>query len=149
MAQTVTVRPLEAGDREAWERMFRAYHTFYQTVVPDDVYPVTFARLLSDEPGTHVGFMALTPAGQSIGFTHALYHRSTWVKTGHVYLQDLFVEPDVRGTGAGRVLIEAVYSYADELGAARTYWLTHEDNAPARALYDKVAARSGFIQYRR
>jgi hypothetical protein len=33
------------------------------------------------------------------------------------------------------------------LSASRVYWLTH--NASARALYDKLAERSGFIQYRK
>jgi hypothetical protein len=46
-------------------------------------------------------------------------------------------------------LIEAVYACADELGAERVYWLTHETNTTARQLYDRVATRTGFIQYRR
>ncbi|MBN3820230.1 GNAT family N-acetyltransferase, partial [Paraburkholderia sp. Se-20369] len=46
-------------------------------------------------------------------------------------------------------LIEAVYARAREAGASRVYWLTHETNTTARALYDRVATNAGFIQYRK
>jgi hypothetical protein len=46
-------------------------------------------------------------------------------------------------------LIEAVYAAAREAGSPRVYWMTHETNAQARILYDKIAERSGFIQYRK
>jgi GNAT superfamily N-acetyltransferase len=64
-------------------------------------------------------------------------------------LQDLFVAEVARGQGLGRALIEAVYREARAAGASRVYWLTHETNATARALYDKLADRPGFIQYRK
>jgi GNAT superfamily N-acetyltransferase len=55
----------------------------------------------------------------------------------------------VRGTGAGRALIEQVYAYAADVGCSRVYWLTHESNATARQLYDRLADNLGFIQYRK
>ena len=55
----------------------------------------------------------------------------------------------MRGSGAGRALIAAVESEARKAGASRLHWLTKEDNHSARALYDKMADRSGFIQYRK
>jgi GNAT superfamily N-acetyltransferase len=67
----------------------------------------------------------------------------------YCYLQDLFVVPDLRGSGAGRALIAAVEEEARKRGASRLHWLTKEDNHSARALYDQVAQRSGFIQYRK
>jgi GNAT superfamily N-acetyltransferase len=66
-----------------------------------------------------------------------------------VYLQDLFVSPQVRGAGIGRKLIEYVYQLAAAHGCARVHWLTHESNKDAMYLYDQVADRSGFVQYRR
>jgi GNAT superfamily N-acetyltransferase len=59
------------------------------------------------------------------------------------------VVPEARGTGLGRALIAAVYREADARGADRVYWLTHETNTTARALYDRVARRSGYIHYTR
>jgi GNAT superfamily N-acetyltransferase len=64
------------------------------------------------------------------------------------YLQDLYVGEAARGSGIGRALIAAVVDAAREAGAARVYWNTHESNAVARRLYDVVAVRTGFIQYR-
>ena len=63
------------------------------------------------------------------------------------YLQDLFVAEGVRNLGLGRALILAVEERARAAGASRVYWLTHETNTDARALYDRLAERSGFIQY--
>jgi GNAT superfamily N-acetyltransferase len=84
-----------------------------------------------------------------VGIVHYLYHRSCWSAGDYCYLQDLFVAPDRRGGGIGRKLIAAVEQAARDAGASRVYWTTHETNATARALYDKVAERSGFIQYRK
>jgi GNAT superfamily N-acetyltransferase len=76
-------------------------------------------------------------------------HRSTWARGNYVYLNDLFVTPDLRKSGAGRALIEAIYARADAMGAERVYWLTHESNTAARKLYDSLAVNDGFLEYRR
>jgi len=65
------------------------------------------------------------------------------------YLQDLFTNEASRGRGIGRALIESVYERATAAGSPRVYWNTHETNLTAMKLYDKVAERSGFIQYRK
>jgi GNAT superfamily N-acetyltransferase len=87
--------------------------------------------------------------GKLVGIVHYLFHRSCWSIGDYCYLQDLYVAPEVRGRGAGRALIEAVYAAARAAGASRVHWLTQEGNATARALYDTLADRSGFIQYRK
>ncbi|MFL6578929.1 MAG: GNAT family N-acetyltransferase, partial [Povalibacter sp.] len=68
---------------------------------------------------------------------------------GYCYLEDLFVDPQARGLGAGRALIDAVYRAADAQGATRVYWHTESDNKRAQGLYDQVASVAPFIQYRR
>ena len=87
--------------------------------------------------------------GRLIGIAQYIFHRSCWTIGNYCYLQDLFVAPDVRGSGAGRALIAAVENEARKAGASRLHWLTKEDNHSARALYDQMADRSGFIQYRK
>ena len=84
-----------------------------------------------------------------MGIVHYLFHRSSWTVGNYCYLQDLFVAEEARGRGLGRALIEAVYDKAREAGASRVYWLTHQDNATARRLYDQVADNLGHIQYRK
>ena len=87
--------------------------------------------------------------GQVLGIVHYLFHPVTWAVGPRCYLEDLFTAEEARGKGVGRALIEAVHAEADRRGADQVYWLTAEDNATARALYDKVATRTPFIKYRR
>ena len=58
------------------------------------------------------------------------------------------MSPAHRGSGVGRKLIEHVYAEAARMGCSRVYWLTHETNVTAMRLYDRIAQRSGFVQYR-
>ena len=108
---------------------------------------ITFARFLdSDEP---VHAFVAESEDTIVGIVHYIFHRSTWSEGPYCYLQDLFTGEAARGKGVGRTLIEAVYVRAREKGASRVYWLTHETNTVAMALYDQVAERSGFVQYRK
>jgi GNAT superfamily N-acetyltransferase len=84
-----------------------------------------------------------------VGLAHFLFHRSTISIESICYLQDLFTIEAARGNGVGRALIEEVYRYAQDAGSSRVYWQTHETNATAIKLYDKVAEKSGFIVYRK
>jgi len=146
---TVTVRRLEPGDRAQWEPLFQGYLTFYKSSLTSDVIDETWQRLLSDDPQYHVGLCAVDTAGQLIGIAHVLFHRSTWSKTHYCYLEDLFVTPEIRAKGVGRQLIDAVYAESDARECTRTYWATQEFNYRARGLYDQVATKSPFLQYRR
>jgi len=79
---------------------------------------------------------------------HWIFHRSNWTREDSCYLQDLFVSPELRGAGVGRRLIEQVYGAARAAGSTRVHWLTHESNHGAMRLYERIAQRSGFVQYR-
>jgi GNAT superfamily N-acetyltransferase len=143
----LVIRPLRPDERSAWEPLWNGYLSFYETSLPKEVTDVTWARLHdASEPMFALGAYA---NGRLVGIAHYLFHRSCWTIENYCYLQDLFVAEDARGMGAGRALIEAVEKAARQAGASRLYWLTKEDNISARALYDKVADRSGFIQYRK
>ena len=83
-----------------------------------------------------------------VGIAHIILQRSCWSDGPYCYLQDLFTVEDARGQGVGSSLIENVRLVAQAMGASRLHWLTHETNAAAQALYDRVATKSGFIQYR-
>jgi GNAT superfamily N-acetyltransferase len=143
------VRGLEVRDRDEWRRLFLAYIDFYRAEVPDAVIEATWARLLAGGEGAPVALVVVDDADVPIGLAHFLFHRSTWSATWYCYLEDLFVDPARRSKGAGRALIEAVYRAADAYNCTRTYWVTEEANATARALYDRVASKAPFVQYRR
>ena len=145
---SITVRPLAQADRLEWEPLWQGYLTFYKATLPQATTDVTWNKLM-DPSRDPFGLCAVDERGKLIGLTHYLFHQSTWTVPHICYLQDLFVDPTVRGHGAGRALIEAVYAAADKAGAAQVYWLTQDFNATARALYDKVANVTPFIRYRR
>ncbi len=144
---TVSIRPLESADRPAWEPLWAGYQTFYQTQIPPETTDDTWRRF--HDPQSPLYALGAFIDGRLVGIVHYLFHSSTWTTSPYCYLQDLFTTPDVRGQGAGRALIEAVATAASEAGASRVYWLTHEGNAQAMLLYNQVAVRSGFVQYRR
>jgi GNAT superfamily N-acetyltransferase len=147
MKRPIDVRPLRPDEREAWEPLWSGYLAFYETAVTADVTDTTWRRL--HDPAEPMHLLGAFIDGRLVGIVHYLFHRSTWTIGDYCYLQDLFTSPDARGQGAGRALIEAVYEQAGAAGASRVYWLTHESNAIARALYETLAERPGFIQYRR
>ena len=142
------IRPLTAADEVDWRRLWTGYLEFYKTSVPEEVYRTTFARLLGGDPQDFHGLVA-EQEGRVIGLAHYLFHRHCWRVENVVYLQDLYVDPEVRGTGAGRALIEAVYAAADAAGCPSVYWLTQDFNATARRLYDRIGRVTPFIRYQR
>jgi GNAT superfamily N-acetyltransferase len=142
----ITIRPLESTDHADWRRLWTAYLTFYNATVPDEVYVATWERLFTEGEFEPKGFMALLE-GEPVGLVHYIYHRTCWSVANNCYLQDLFADPDVRGKGVGAALIEAVRQEAEKAGTKNVYWMTHETNATARKLYDRVARRTGFIEY--
>ena len=147
MTSGVTIRPVAASDHAGWLPLWRGYCEFYEATVPDDITELTWLRLLDPAIALH-GWVAELD-GKLIGFTHALEHASTWSATPYVYLEDLFVDQNVRKSGCGTALIDAVAEHAASIGAPKVYWQTAFDNVRARSLYDKVARASGFMVYER
>jgi GNAT superfamily N-acetyltransferase len=146
-SEEIVVRPLRPDERADWEPLWRGYQAFYETDIPESTSSVTWARL--HDPGEPMGALGAYVNGRLCGIAHYLFHRSCWSVGNYCYLQDLFVADAMRGRGLGRKLIAAVEQAARDDGANRVYWLTHETNTDAQELYDKVAQRSGFIQYRK
>ena len=144
----LVIRPLVPDDEADWRRLWTAYLAFYETVLPEEIYRSTFARLTGGDPGDFCGLVSVLD-GRAVGLANYLFHRSCWTLNDICYLQDLYADPEVRGTGIGRALIEAVYGAAAEAGAPEVYWMTQEFNATARRLYDRIADKTPFIIYQK
>jgi len=143
----VDIRQVTAGDHAAWLPLWQAYLRFYKTELADAVTQSTWQRMLDPNEPTHA---ALSWAdGKAVGMVHFIYHRSNWAIENSCYLQDLLVVPETRGTGVGRQLIEFVYATAKADGCNKVHWLTHETNTTAIQLYERIAERPGFIQFRK
>jgi GNAT superfamily N-acetyltransferase len=141
------IRPLEPSDREAWDPLWQGYLTFYEASVSDEVTDLSWSRLHDPAEPMH-GYAAVID-GRMAGIMHLILHRSMWTKGPYCYLQDLFTAPWARRQGVAAALIEHATAEAAANGASRQIWLTHETNLEARRLYDRVATRTGFIQYRK
>ena len=142
----VEIIALEDRHKPEWSPLWKGYQRFYEVDIDGDTTDLTWRRLM--DPSEPMFVLGALRDGALVGIVHFLFHRSTWTAGDYCYLQDLFTAPDARGAGVGRALIAAVCERATAQGASRVYWLTREDNATAIALYEKVALRTGFIQYR-
>jgi len=146
--ESLAIRPLQAGDRADWGALWKAYLGFYETGVTPEIYDATFARLI-DPAVTAMGCFLAVEGARPVGLVHYITHPHNWRIEDVVYLQDLYADPSVRGRGAGRALIEAVYAEADRRGTPSVYWLTQDFNAEARRLYDRIATLTPFVKYQR
>ncbi|WP_339529724.1 GNAT family N-acetyltransferase [Pseudomonas mucidolens] len=143
----IEIRPVTAVDHAAWLPLWQAYLRFYNTELSDAVSISTWQRMLDASEPT---YSALAwRAGKAVGMVNFIYHRSNWSIERSCYLQDLFVGQEQRGTGIGRQLIEFVYATAKADGCGKVHWLTHESNATAIQLYERIAERPGLIQFRK
>lgn len=145
--EAVRITPLTETDQADWRRLWSLYQRFYEVALPEAVHASTWARLLDPAEPVH-GAIARDTSGMAVGLVHYIRHRTCWDTADSCYLQDLYVDEDQRGSGVGRVLIAHVTKAAAAFGAAHVHWLTHQTNTRAMRLYDDVAVRSGFVQYR-
>jgi GNAT superfamily N-acetyltransferase len=147
----VIVRAIQPADFVQWKPLWDGYNAFYGreglTALPDEITRQTWARFFDGYEPVHA--LVAEHDGRIVGIAHYLFHRSTITVGPVCYLQDLFTAPTARGTGVGRALIEEVYLRGKLAGSSRVYWQTHETNAIAMMLYDRVAEKSGFVVYRK
>lgn len=141
---TITIRPIAVADKERWLDLFKQYIVFYKSSLADEQFELDWQRIHSD---FNINGLVAELDGQVVGLAHYIFRPSTWDKNDYCYLEDLFVDPSVRGKGVGRALIDALHKIAIERGSKRLYWTTAVDNETARKLYDKVATTEQ-VQYR-
>jgi len=141
---SIIIRPITLSDKTRWLELFREYVIFYKSKVSDEQFELTWQRIHSDF--NMYGLIAELD-GQIVGIAHYIFRPSTWDVEDFCYLEDLFVDPKVRGAGVGRALINELEKIATTKGSKRLYWTTATDNEVARKLYDKVAI-TDFVQYR-
>lgn len=144
----IEIRPLEAGDRADWDRLWAAYLAFYGAERSRAQFDLTFGRYLDPGRGDMLAFVACS-GGRCVGLAHVIVHSHGWQDAPVTYLQDLYVEEAARGTGAGRALIEAVFADADRSGRPNVYWMTQSGNVTARRLYDRIGVATDFMKYSR
>ena len=142
-----SIRSIEAKDREQWDALWAGYLEFYKAEISDEQTKLTWQRLGDEEFEMH-GIVAEVD-GELVGLAHFSFTHSTWSVNRDLYLEDLFVDPSVRGQGLGNALILSLDEIARATGAQKVWWETHKDNSTARRLYNSVAELSEFVKYTR
>lgn len=139
------IRAALPSDEPVWRDLWRGYCAFYAADLPQEVTNRTWKRIL--DPDSALMCIVAETEGRVSGFAHCVVHEATWEIQPVCYLEDLYVDPAARHQGIGRALIEWLRNSMRAEGWARLYWMTREDNAEARRLYDRFALADGFVRY--
>ncbi|NBU13806.1 MAG: GNAT family N-acetyltransferase [Alphaproteobacteria bacterium] len=142
----ITIRPVEQNDRAQWNVLYQGYAEFYKVTQTQDMRDTVWSWLF-DEAHEAEGLVAVDEKGVLIGLTHFRPFARPLSATTGGFLDDLFVIPASRGSGAARLLIEAVAQIGKQRGWSVIRWITAEDNYRARSLYDKVADKTKWATY--
>ena len=143
---TVTIRPLRAEDRPEWDVLYKGYADFYKVEQTPEMRDVVFGWLMDPDHGSK-GLVAVESSGRLIGLTHYRPFASPLRAWTNCFLDDLFVDPAARGSGAADALIDGVAAVARENGWPVVRWITADDNYRGRGVYDKTATRTMWITY--
>lgn len=78
--------------------------------------------------------------GQAIGYAVYFHNYSTWLGRNGIYLEDLYISPEHRGSGAGKALLQYIARLAVAQGCGRFEWSVLDWNTPAIDFYKAAGA---------
>jgi len=140
---TVIVRDIAPSDHDAWRPLFHAYGVFYETDLSDEVLDHVWSAIRGDAIRAFVA----EQNGRVVGFAHVRTHTATFSVGEDWYLEDLFVDPEVRTGGVGTAILEHLIKVGRYEGGGTLRWVTAESNATAQRVYDKLAKRTTWVTY--
>ncbi len=139
------IRPPTSADRSEWERLYAGYAAFYKVTQTPEMRATVWGWIHDPAHGTRA-FVA-EDQGRLVGLAHFRpFARPLAASTGG-FLDDLFVDPAARGSGAADALIAALAEEGRQQGWTVIRWITAEDNYRARALYDRLAEKTRWATY--
>lgn len=139
------IRRPKAADFAAWSALYAGYATFYGVDQSDEMRARVWSWI--HDPDNEVEALVAESGGQLLGLAHFRpFSRPLSASTGG-FLDDLFVNPDARGSGAAAALIAAIEAEGQSRGWTVIRWITAENNYRARGLYDQVATRTPWVTY--
>ena len=141
----IIVRSLTDADEQRWRELFRAYREFYRLPESEEVVSRVWGWLRDPDSGAS-GLVA-EHSDRIVAIAHHRDFLRPSTGTVGVWLDDLFTDPEARGLGAGRALIERLRADAAAQGRSVVRWITADDNHQAQALYDTLATRTNWVTY--
>lgn len=135
----ITIRPATPADVPEILGFIRALAAYERE--PEAVF-ATEEGLLRDGFGPNPFYFCLMAEldGRSAGFALYFFNYSTWLGRPGLYLEDLFVPPELRGQGVGKALLQRVAAIALEKGCQRLQWEVLDWNTPAIDFYRAMGA---------
>ncbi|MCX5389270.1 GNAT family N-acetyltransferase [Streptomyces sp. NBC_00094] len=142
----ITIRAARAEDFPQWRALYQGYADFYEVEQTEEAAERVWSWV--NDPGHEVNaLVAEDGEGRLIGLAHYRpFSRPLSATTGG-FLDDLFVAPDSRGSGAADLLLGALREIAAERGWSVVRWITADDNHRARSKYDQLATRTMWVTY--
>ena len=131
--------------QKTWRVLYRAYADFYQTAITDDMLSLVWSWLM--DPQCELRGLAAQKDNDIVATAHWRLHIRPLRAQKSAYLDDVFVNPEMRGAGLGRLLINEAANRAKSEGCALLRWATAKDNTTAQMLYDKIAHCTDWLIY--
>ncbi|QMU73307.1 GNAT family N-acetyltransferase [Streptacidiphilus sp. P02-A3a] len=141
----LTVTPARPEDEPRWRELFRGYAAFYAFPLTDADYARVWSWIHDPARETRC-LLARDAAGVPVGLAHYRAYDAPLRGTSG-FLDDLYVDPAVRGGGAVDALLAEVRRIAAVEGWPVVRWNTAEDNYRARAVYDRHGEKTVFLTY--
>ena len=142
---SIDVRPVGDGDFFAWLDLYEKYAEFYETPLTDQKALLLWSWLTApDHP--EEGLVAVD-GERIVGLAHFREFPRPLEGDRGMFLDDLYVADDSRGSGVGHTLIDAVRQRASERSLGVVQWVTAHDNQDAQRVYDSVADRTAWVTY--
>jgi GNAT superfamily N-acetyltransferase len=145
------VRHVNTNEFEPWTQLFRGYCDFYSCPTSDEHQRQIWSWIHDTKCVEALVAVEVDDDQNEIDVPRGLAHLRELVRplrgAKGGYLDDLFVDPSRRGSGA----VDALFSAINDIALAREWsivrWTTAEDNARAQAAYNKIAARTSWVTY--
>ncbi len=145
------VRRVDVSEFDGWTKLFRGYCAFYQWPTSDEHQLQIWSWIHGEKIVEALVAVEVDDSGAEVGGPRALAHLREWIRplrgVRSGYLDDLFVDPDRRGSGAVNALFGEINQMALDRGWDVVRWTTADDNYRARGTYDKIAFRTTWITY--
>jgi GNAT superfamily N-acetyltransferase len=139
------IRTIQIKDKIQWQELYKDYAKFYKTEINNQILETVW-NWLHDKNHVVEG-LVYEIDGNIVGLAH--YRKMPRPLKGQdiCFLDDLFVNPDHRGQRIGEKILNELKKISKSKGWNLIRWITHNDNAKAKSLYDRVAKKTSWDLY--
>ncbi len=143
---TWTISPPVENDKAAWQRLYHSYAEFYNVPMNDEILDTVW-QWIHDNNEAFYALLAKDQQGNAVGFMHFRAMKSPLRGKDVGFLDDLFINPDCRGSGLLDAMFDTLKRSAVEQDWPFVRWITAENNYRGRGAYDRLANKTQWLTY--